>query len=179
MKSDSVFRTAYDGFYVRPSAGRWHWHRKTSVFRRDYRVYNENLYESEDSMATTPRPRLAAGHAHDCRHMSRRVIGRTRSYWVSAPLHGSAGDTPAGCREDASTTRRWYPAYALRSPARHTPALTPAPAYLITSSAWKRSVGGIVRPSASAVLRLMTSSNVVGCSTGRSAGLAPLRILST
>ena len=30
-----------------------------------------------------------------------------------------------------------------------------------------------------AVLRLMTSSNFVGCSTGRSAGLAPFRILST
>ena len=37
----------------------------------------------------------------------------------------------------------------------------------------------MVRPSALAVLRLMTSSNFVGCSTGRSAGLAPLRILST
>jgi hypothetical protein len=49
-------------------------------------------------------------------------------------------------------------------------------AYRITSSAWKRRVGGMVRPSASAVLRLMTSSNVVGCSTGRSAGLAPFRI---
>src|SRR5207253_1833377 len=34
---------------------------------------------------------------------------------------------------------------------------------------------GIVRPSAFAVLRLMTSSNLVGCSTGRSAGLAPFR----
>ena len=49
----------------------------------------------------------------------------------------------------------------------------------ITSSAWKRSVGGMVRPSASAVLRLITSSNFMGCSTGRSAGLAPFRILST
>jgi hypothetical protein len=49
----------------------------------------------------------------------------------------------------------------------------------ITSSAWNSSVGGIVRPRSFAVLRLMTSSNVVGCSTGRSAGLAPLRILST
>jgi hypothetical protein len=49
----------------------------------------------------------------------------------------------------------------------------------ITSSAWKSSVGGMVRPSACAVLRLMTSSNLVGCSTGRSAGLAPLKILST
>jgi hypothetical protein len=49
----------------------------------------------------------------------------------------------------------------------------------ITSSARKRSVGGIVRPSALAVLRLMTSSNFQGCSTGRSAGLAPFKILST
>ena len=39
--------------------------------------------------------------------------------------------------------------------------------------------GGTVRPSALAVLRLTTSSNVVGCSTGRSAGLVPLRILPT
>ncbi len=49
----------------------------------------------------------------------------------------------------------------------------------ITSSARKRTVGGIVRPSALAVLRLMTNSNLVGCSTGRSAGLAPFKILST
>src|SRR5260370_38842551 len=33
-------------------------------------------------------------------------------------------------------------------------------------------------PRALAVWRLMTSSNLVACSTGRSAGLAPLRILS-
>jgi hypothetical protein len=37
----------------------------------------------------------------------------------------------------------------------------------------------MVSPSAWDVFRLMTSSNVVGCSTGRSAGLAPFRILST
>ena len=49
----------------------------------------------------------------------------------------------------------------------------------ITSVAWKRSAGGMVRPSACAVFRLMTSSNVLGRSTGKSAGLAPLRILST
>ena len=34
-------------------------------------------------------------------------------------------------------------------------------------------------PRACAVLRLMTSSNFVDCSTGKSAGLAPFRILST
>src|SRR2546430_2049925 len=41
--------------------------------------------------------------------------------------------------------------------------------YSITSSARWRSEGGIVRPNALAVLRLMTSSN---CSMGKSAGLA-------
>jgi len=49
----------------------------------------------------------------------------------------------------------------------------------ITSVAWNRRVEGMVNPRASAVLRLMTSSKVVGCSTGRSAGAAPCRILST
>src|SRR5262245_1760395 len=52
-------------------------------------------------------------------------------------------------------------------------------AHSITSSARASSVGGISRPSALALLRLITSSNFVGCSTGSSAGLAPLRILST
>src|SRR5215467_4464238 len=37
----------------------------------------------------------------------------------------------------------------------------------------------MVRPRAWAVLRLITSSNFLGCSTGRSPGLAPLRTLST
>src|SRR5437016_3054063 len=51
--------------------------------------------------------------------------------------------------------------------------------YWMTSSARPSSDGGIVRPSAFAVFRLMTRSNFVGCSMGRSPGLAPLRILST
>jgi hypothetical protein len=37
--------------------------------------------------------------------------------------------------------------------------------------------GPMRRPSAFAVLRLITNSNLVGCCTGRSAGWAPLRIL--
>ena len=49
----------------------------------------------------------------------------------------------------------------------------------ITSVAWKRRGGGIVRPRALAVLRLMTRSNCVGCSTGNSSGLAPFRMRST
>src|SRR6478672_11705551 len=45
--------------------------------------------------------------------------------------------------------------------------------YSITSSAVASSEGGIVRPSAFALLRLTISSNLVGCSTGRSPGFAP------
>jgi len=52
-------------------------------------------------------------------------------------------------------------------------------AYLITLVACSRTADGIVTPRAFAVFKLMTKSNFLGCSTGRSAGVAPLRILST
>src|SRR5262249_32540099 len=51
-----------------------------------------------------------------------------------------------------------------------------APLHSITSSAATWSVSGTFMPSAFAVFRLMTSSNLVGCRTGNSAGLSPLRI---
>ena len=51
--------------------------------------------------------------------------------------------------------------------------------HLITLSARYSNDCGIVSPICFAVLRLITSSNFVGCSTGKSAGLAPFRILST
>src|SRR5205823_7357272 len=53
-----------------------------------------------------------------------------------------------------------------------------APSHSMTSSARARIAGGIVRPSAEAVLRLMTNWYLEACSTARSAGFAPLRILS-
>ncbi|MDF3061093.1 MAG: hypothetical protein K0S06_1202 [Microvirga sp.] len=53
------------------------------------------------------------------------------------------------------------------------------PTHSITSSARARRVGGIVKPSAAAVLRFTVSPNFVGCSIGRSEGFAPCRILST
>src|SRR5262249_14793475 len=53
------------------------------------------------------------------------------------------------------------------------------PLHSITSSARASSVGGISRPSNLAAVRLMMSSNLVGCSTGMSPGFAPRRILST
>jgi GNAT superfamily N-acetyltransferase len=50
------------------------------------------------------------------------------------------------------------------------------PLHSITSSAVNCSLAGTSRPSALAVFRLITISNLVGCSTGKSAGFSPLRI---
>jgi hypothetical protein len=47
--------------------------------------------------------------------------------------------------------------------------------YSITSSAIASSVGGTVSPSVFAVLRLITSSSLVACTTGRSAGFFTLK----
>ena len=49
--------------------------------------------------------------------------------------------------------------------------------YSITSSARSRNNSGIAKPRTLAAIRLTTSSNLVGCSTGRSAGFAPLENL--
>src|SRR5262249_58848160 len=54
-----------------------------------------------------------------------------------------------------------------------------APFHSITSSARPRSVGAMSIPIAFAVFRLITISNLVGCSTGSSPGFAPRKILST
>ena len=54
-----------------------------------------------------------------------------------------------------------------------------ASSHSITLSARASKASGTVTPIALAVLRLITSSNLVGCWTGRSAGLTPLRIFPT
>ena len=54
-----------------------------------------------------------------------------------------------------------------------------APLHSITSSARASSVGGISRPIALAVLRLIASSYFVGCISGRFAGFSPLRVRPT
>ena len=48
--------------------------------------------------------------------------------------------------------------------------------YSTTSSATARIFAGKSRPSAFAVLRLITSTSLVACTTGRSAGLSPFRM---
>ena len=55
----------------------------------------------------------------------------------------------------------------------------PITGHRMISSALSRSDSGIVMPSVFATLRLMIRLNLLGCSMGRSPGLAPFRILST
>src|SRR5262249_41887569 len=54
-----------------------------------------------------------------------------------------------------------------------------APPHSITSVAMASNPSGTLSPSALAVFRLIANSNLVGCSTGSSAGLAPCRIRCT
>ena len=61
---------------------------------------------------------------------------------------------------------------------RFVPKADMAPGHSITSSARESTDGGTVRPSALAVFRLITVSNLVGACTGRSAGFSPFRMRS-
>ena len=86
---------------------------------------------------------------------------------------------PSRCRFDA---RSLVPEIKLRIHEQREAELARderAPFHSITSSARASSIGGMVSSSAWAVVRLMTRSNLVGCSTGRSTGFAPRNILST
>src|SRR5438128_4143351 len=89
-----------------------------------------------------------------------------------AAAHADTETDPKG----TSTTLRDF---ARKAPSAPSGTLLARAPHSITSSAAASSVGGTVRPSAFAILRLMTSSNFVGSSTGRSDDFAPLRILST
>jgi hypothetical protein len=108
------------------------------------------------------------------RHLGRSMNG-LRAGMAAPPLMAAARVaarvTSLTCQEPTFTrplpNRRSRPEAAIRL------------SYSITSSARARIEGGTVRPSSLAVLRLTTSSNLVGCWTGRSAGLAPARMRPT
>src|SRR5262249_42205468 len=53
------------------------------------------------------------------------------------------------------------------------------PSHLMTWFARARNSGESVSPICFAAFKLITNSNLVACCTGKSAGLAPFRILST
>jgi hypothetical protein len=83
----------------------------------------------------------------------------------------------ASASDDSSISRA-----AARAASGHAAAAPPispevAAVHSITSSARARRNDGSVNPMSRAALALTISSNLVGCSTGMSAGFAPLRIL--
>src|SRR5262249_34312941 len=97
------------------------------------------------------------------------------------------GDDPYPCRRCVTRTEEadnWYLPRLLR-PRRERPRrcraaeqrdCLAARLHSITSSARASSIAGMSRRRARAVGRLMTSSNLLDRTTGRSAGLVPLRM---
>jgi len=84
-------------------------------------------------------------------------------------LRGDARGRDGGVRQELAAGIGWSLINANQA----------APLHSITSSARASTVAGMSRPSALAVLRLITSSNLVDACTGRSAGFSPLRMRST
>ena len=83
---------------------------------------------------------------------------------------GFAGTARVGTQPTASLVNVGFHSIVLAFPA--------APLHSITSSARAITVGGISRPIAFAVFKLITNSNVTGCAIRRSSGLVPRKILS-
>jgi hypothetical protein len=98
--------------------------------------------------------------------------------WSPIPPTPSGGvRSGASASDDSSISRA-----AARAASGHAAAAPPispevAAVHSITSSARARRNDGSVNPMSRAALALTISSNLVGCSTGMSAGFAPLRIL--
>src|SRR6266478_1533122 len=92
----------------------------------------------------------------------------------------SAGPSPAAAprRDGRKRELKWRRERRLFYSQGFSSSLSPLH-HLITRSALASTFGGIVRPICLAVFKLMINSNFFGCSTGRSAGLAPFKILST
>src|SRR5262249_4790754 len=116
--------------------------------------------------------------------LARDVLALDQSSFVEALADGG---NEIGCpvggalREVSDDGRRWH----LLRPSRERPRDSRAteerdelapPDHSITSSARASRVGGTSRRSILAVGWLMTSSNLLACTTGRSAGFSPLRM---
>ena len=119
-----------------------------------------------------------------------KAIGSAPS--LHRPRHPRRGQIPIAPAAPSVPNTPRFPALALfgrRPPERVDDLCIPASENLhnngsdaphsINSSAVASNVGGTLMPSVLAVLRLITSSNLTGCTTGSSAGFAPLRILPT
>src|SRR5215813_10095558 len=88
--------------------------------------------------------------------------------------HTRALRSARACRRGQRRAEHEYGAPPTHDVILYRPRSVERVAHWITSSARPRIEGDIVSPNALAVFRLMTNSNVVGCSTGRSPARAPL-----
>lgn len=106
------------------------------------------------------------------------AIGNHQQYGCrrSAPMPLDAPVTSATGRMSASLRKRLNCCAAANcsdGPQSRTKCIATKSSYSIKSSAVASNFSGIVRPSAFAVLRLMTNSYLVGACTGRSGGFSP------
>src|SRR5216684_1605572 len=119
--------------------------------------------------ASSDPPANHSRDSHETRHFY--------TVWVNMRRHGNAMARPVYLQQ------RTYLVTAGMAVECHLPLADICGAancsYSITSSARASNVVGTLRPSALAVLRLTTSSYLVGFCTGRSAGFSPLRMRST
>src|SRR5258705_1562617 len=134
-------------------------HRAWSSGRSYHLVHEQKIVVPATRVTKSTRPAVRLGG-------SMSGSGQTREPFAMSPLYPRER-TSSGCSGMSEKCQQ------------ETHALQHKASYSITSSARTSKDGGTVRPSALAVLRLITSSYLVGCSTGRSEGLVPLRILST
>jgi len=111
----------------------------------------------------TVRPSIQPSSRSRCTKAATHSLAAERVLWPKKPMVGSFADCCARAASGHAAAQRD----------------DLAPPHSITSSAIATSVGGSSRPRAFATLRLMASSNLTGCSTGKSAGLVPCRILCT
>jgi hypothetical protein len=161
-----------------------------------------NLFDSlEDAGETVPRKTpphqwLCSALCRSCAARQRyEMRGRGNAYRINdirnlhvggvchgccfhkAALYRAETDATPRCNDVCFASESRHPAADLRCPLSANSGH--GTTYSITSSARARSVGGTVRPSNLAVLRLMTNSYLVGACTGRPAGFSPLRMRST
>ena len=116
------------------------------------------------------RPTAQPASCSPCRNAARRICDSGSSALVpmSTPIRRMRSPCCA-CAASGNPTA---------APAEQRDELAPSD-HSITSSARASNEGGISRPRAFAVLRLMANSYLVGACTGRSAGFSPLRMRST
>src|SRR5262249_34363460 len=119
----------------------------------------------QEAQDQPPHRRLAAAAlAHEAERLT---LGDVERDIIHRAQDGSRAPSAPSIRADLEVPHEAF--YRQERHARH----------WITRSARCSNDGETVMPRALAVLRLITKSMRVGCSTGRSAGLAPLRIRST